>query len=123
MEDNIPFPWKILSKKLGQMALNDRPDWTSDHVKSCWKLFHAYQTAKNATRTNEHAWEMCWHGWVLRQRTEVLNVKSKAEGWWSSASGIEDKGKELGLQYNPQECFAYFKMRVFDKAGNGPWRK
>jgi len=118
---DITLPWKSCPKKLGEDALKSRPEWAADHVRACWRLFAAYQAKKNATRSSVAEWELAWHGWVMRQRTELLDVKKTVTGWWSSASGIEAKGKEFGLIYDPASCFAYFKLQVFDAAGSGPW--
>lgn len=42
---------------------------------------------------------------------------SSAEPWFRSASGIEGKGRELGLHQSPGEHFPIFKARVFVAAG------
>ena len=119
----IPLPWKQCPKKLGEDALKSRPEWTADHVRACWKLFAAYQAKKGATRASSSEWELAWMGWVSRQRNEILNVRKNVKGWWSTASGIEAKGKEFGMEYDPTHCFAHFKDKVFERAGSGPWKR
>ncbi|QRQ86273.1 YdaU family protein [Cupriavidus oxalaticus] len=44
--------------------------------------------------------------------------------WWLSAEGIKAKGKELGSVWKEAEgeLFMAFKVRVFKRAGEGPWR-
>lgn len=49
----------------------------------------------------------------------VLKLRAKggsAEPWFRTASGIESKGRELGLQQSPGEHFPIFKARVFAAA-------
>lgn len=43
--------------------------------------------------------------------------------WWTSAPGIEGKGKELGMHRKPDEAPAAFKLRVLVAAGDGPWQE
>ncbi|MFC7515076.1 hypothetical protein ACFQUU_08680 [Herbaspirillum sp. GCM10030257] len=47
----------------------------------------------------------------------------EAKPWWESKAGIEAKGRELDLEpAGPEkEIFAYYRDRVFAKAGHGPW--
>lgn len=42
-------------------------------------------------------------------------------GWWESASGITQEGERLGVHQHTDEPFPYFKVRVFEAAGDGPW--
>jgi len=113
----LPTNWK-LPKKWAETALAVRKDWTMDHVKACAKGFHSWNTSKHNTRNNLDEWELAWKAWVLRQRTEYLRVKVKKENnWWNSASGIEAKGKELGLIFNKDYSFAYYKEAVIKRAG------
>lgn len=48
-------------------------------------------------------------------------VQLEAKRWWESASGIQAKGKELGL-VESEKIFAHYRDRVFAAAGDGPWR-
>jgi hypothetical protein len=41
--------------------------------------------------------------------------------WHTSASGITAHGGTLGVFQGPDEPFPYFKARVFEAAGDGPW--
>jgi hypothetical protein len=41
--------------------------------------------------------------------------------WWQSASGIARQGEDLGVHQAHDEPFPYFKARVFEAAGDGPW--
>jgi hypothetical protein len=45
--------------------------------------------------------------------------------WWGAAEGIKAKGADLGLTWKESEgeLFMSFKVRVFKKAGEGPWRQ
>jgi hypothetical protein len=115
-----PLPDKFaLPKKWGEWALTTRNDWTPEHVRVCAKRFKEYYTDRKAER---HDWELVWRQWVRNQRTEALRISDK-NAWWKSASGIDTKGRELGLDYEEGESFPYFKLRVFKAAGDGPWNK
>jgi len=50
-------------------------------------------------------------------------VGQQADGdWWETASGIDAKGAELGVQHKAGEDLWRYKVRVFKKAGDGKWR-
>lgn len=78
----------------------------------------------------KHSVDSNWAGfkasWVLRERTNAGGsatggqTKSGTE-WWETASGISARGAELEIKQGPQEAFPYFKARVFEAAGDGPW--
>jgi len=42
---------------------------------------------------------------------------SNTKPWYISSTGIETKGKELGIETLPDENFAYYKARVYEAAG------
>lgn len=44
-----------------------------------------------------------------------------AGGWWDTASGITARGATLDVHQGADEPFPYFKARVFEAAGDGPW--
>ncbi|MGN5479502.1 hypothetical protein ACTMU2_29170 [Cupriavidus basilensis] len=44
-----------------------------------------------------------------------------APPWWESASGITSHGAMLSVHQQADEPFPYFKARVFEAAGDGPW--
>jgi len=112
----LPEKWK-LPKVWGDWALSVRHDWTEEHVRALAKLFREYHEDK---KTEKSDWELTWKKWVRNQNTEALRVKLK-NCWWTSWRGVEKKGYELGLKYEGEETFPYFKLRVFKAAGNGPW--
>ena len=119
---SIPIPWKTLPKALLVDAMRLRSDWSEAHARACWKAFYAYQVRKAQKRDDESAWEIAWRAWVSRQHTDRLPVRRKVKGWWTSASGIQDKGKALGISYDwTVEPFPQFKERVLKAAGSGPW--
>lgn len=64
-----------------------------------------------------------WGG--VRKAILVASGASKAapaqRPWWQTASGIEEKGREVGVQHIENEPFPYFKARVFKAVGPGPW--
>jgi hypothetical protein len=52
----------------------------------------------------------------------AVSIAAAAE-WWKSASGIEAKAAELGVQHKAGEDFFRFKVRVLKRAGEGVWRR
>ncbi len=44
-----------------------------------------------------------------------------AGDWWDTASGITAHGATLDVHQGEDEPFPYFKARVFEAAGDGPW--
>ncbi|WP_114176935.1 helix-turn-helix domain-containing protein [Burkholderia pyrrocinia] len=44
-----------------------------------------------------------------------------APDWWKTASGIRERGKQLGIDEKPNQVFEQFKARVFKVAGPGEW--
>lgn len=43
-------------------------------------------------------------------------------GWWQSATGIEAKGTEIWRARKAEEPFQQYRVGVFKRAGEGPWR-
>ena len=119
----ITLTWKwTLPDDWLKLALSERTDWTADHARQCAKLFHSYHLAKHTERSSNAEWLSAWRFWVLRQRTDVLKVrKSKVSQWWTSAAGVEEKSKELGIKQGSAEHWPYFRDRVLLAAGRGPW--
>ena len=59
---------------------------------------------------------------VKRQREQAAKIEpeklKKAEKpWYITSTGIEDKGREIGLVHDPSEAFPYFKARVYKAHG------
>jgi hypothetical protein len=52
-----------------------------------------------------------------RWEDEVLETTPRGPAWWETASGIEGKGKELGIQAKPGEPWPEFKARIMRAAG------
>ncbi len=48
-------------------------------------------------------------------------VNPESLPWWKTSSGIEKRGSELHVNKVPGEQFPYYKARVFEAAGSGPW--
>ncbi|WP_175663078.1 helix-turn-helix domain-containing protein [Burkholderia ambifaria] len=44
-----------------------------------------------------------------------------APDWWKTATGIRDRGKQLGVEERPNQVFEHYKARVFKAAGPGEW--
>jgi hypothetical protein len=53
----------------------------------------------------------------------VVHTPVITGNWWETPSGIEHKGKELGIDQDRFGGFIPFKLAVLDKAGPGPWRQ
>ncbi|MDW3682959.1 helix-turn-helix domain-containing protein [Cupriavidus sp. CV2] len=71
-----------------------------------------------------------WAGFTAKwwERAEKpVNGGAPAVGgeWWTSTDGIKAKAGEIGLTWKEAggEIFLWFKVRVFKKAGEGPWRQ
>ncbi|MCY1382100.1 hypothetical protein D9M69_700820 [compost metagenome] len=59
---------------------------------------------------------------ILAARSTQSAVATAAPAeWWTSASGITARGGVLGVYQGEDEPFPYFKARVFEAAGDGPW--
>lgn len=46
-----------------------------------------------------------------------------APDWWSTATGIEAKGAEIWRVRRGDELFQQYRVGVFKRAGEGPWRQ
>lgn len=114
----LPENWK-LPKRWGEWALVERQDFTADHVRAMAKRFRDYHHDHKSEKSD---WELVWKNWVRRQDRSLLDVSDK-NSWWKTASGIEAKGVELGVEYEPKEIFPWYKLRVFAAAGAGPWNE
>lgn len=72
-----------------------------------------------ATYLNQKRWN---DGVPADQPRGADGSLQSSRSWWADARGIEDKAMELGMAAKPQEPFWRFKVRVFKRAGDGPWR-
>lgn len=78
-------------------------------------------------------------GMIRTARTEASKAAAAASGrsaaaaapapataeWWSTAEGIKTMAAEIGVVWKEAEgeLFMSFKVRVFKRAGEGPWRQ
>ncbi|MBB2918311.1 YdaU family protein [Cupriavidus alkaliphilus] len=58
---------------------------------------------------------------ILAKRRAPSAVTPGTDEWHESASGITAFGATVGVFQGPDEPFPYFKARVFEAAGDGPW--
>lgn len=59
---------------------------------------------------------------ILAARAAPSVVAAGGTGdWWETASGITAHGAGLDVHQGETEPFPYFKARVFEAAGDGPW--
>jgi uncharacterized protein YdaU (DUF1376 family) len=69
---------------------------------------------------------MAWVLAAVRNRrkdaaaSEPLAKASAEKQWFETASGIEDRGRSIGVTMKPGETFQHFKVRVFDAAKLSP---
>lgn len=100
----------------------EQPTWTTQHTGKMAATFRDYWIAKPGQSGVKTDWEATWRNWVRREGPMRINGKPvEAKEWWESSMGIEAKGAQLGETRSEGEPFPYFKARVFEKAGQGPW--
>jgi len=58
-------------------------------------------------------WKACVRTWEQRDKKDD---HAPEQAWWTTASGIEQKGRELGVEARPGETFPNFKARVMAAA-------
>lgn len=120
----LPPGW-TLPKTWGEWALGERPGWNVDQVRTVAAKFRDHWLAAPGLQGIKADWEAAWRNWV---RNESTNKPAGAlpppeAGWWTSANGIETKGRALGVEQLEGELFPTFKARVLHAAGDGPWRQ
>lgn len=105
----LPGQWRAWTKK-------QRPHWADEKIDAIAATFSAYKRSQPGDAGCSSDWFETWRLWVFREWDGKENGKS----WQNSWSGIVAKGKELGLQQEPNELAPYFKVRVFQAAGLPP---
>ncbi|MDN7419542.1 helix-turn-helix domain-containing protein [Burkholderia dolosa] len=72
--------------------------------------------------------EAVLRGWtgLFPLKGDVIATSSAAGNtvppdWWKSATGIRERGKQLGVEERAGQVFEHFKARVFKAAGPGEW--
>lgn len=63
----LPDNW-ILTKALGDWALQEQPTWTADHVRRVAEKFRDYWTAKSGQQGRKTDWDATWRNWVRNEK-------------------------------------------------------
>ncbi|MEN7529257.1 helix-turn-helix domain-containing protein [Cupriavidus sp. DL-D2] len=66
-----------------------------------------------------------WEDQASAAPVDAAGQSGGGEGasWWQSATGIEAKGLEIWRARKGDEPFQRYKVGVFQRAGDGPWRQ
>jgi hypothetical protein len=116
----LPVDW-LLPKKWGDWALKERPDLTESAIRLEADKFKDHWIANANQRTGKKAdWCAAWRNWIRK-----VPVVKAANGsthpallpWFMTASGIADKGAELGMPLEKDEQPPAYKIRVCREAG------
>lgn len=106
----------ILPKAWGEWAMKEQPTWNEDHVRKVAANFKDHWIA--SPRGTKLDWLATWRKWV-RGEPALKGVNGAGKKpWYMTASGIETKAKELGMEI-PTERAAWstFRELVYERAG------
>lgn len=108
----------VLPKAWGEWALTEQPTWTPEHVRKVALIFfnHWTSTGKNAAKTD---WLKTWQNWVWKEPAlKGSPLNGHGQPWFLKASGIEAKGKELGMKApEGKDGWQAFRDEVYQRAG------
>lgn len=109
----LPEDW-TLPARWREWTQRERPHWDDSKIRTVEVMFAAYWRSKPGNEGLSGDWYESWRLWVFRER----DGQRGAGDWHASASGIEQKARELNLppqgEYEP---FPVFRARVHQAAG------
>lgn len=90
----IPEDW-VLTKVLGEWAMNEKPSWSIDDVRKQAESFKDYWTARAGAAALKCDWDATWRSWVRKSNDMPANsVVPKSGGYVVNKSqAIEDANK------------------------------
>lgn len=129
--DRFWSAWPSSPRKVGKIDCEKR--WKREALDTVAEQIIGHVEAMKATQQWKDGFEPApatylnqkrWNDEVPRDQPRKADGSMQAgASWWEDARGIEDKGLELEVRQKPQEPFWRFKVRVFKRAGDGPWRE
>lgn len=117
----LPLDW-VLPKPLGDWALQERPDWTAEHVRKVAEQFRDHWHAQGGANARKVDWSAAWRTWVRREPAgRVAGAGASAApdaGWHETPEGVSAKGAELGVHQREGENRFVYRWRVLKAAGD-----
>ncbi|MBN6210645.1 hypothetical protein JYK21_29640 [Ralstonia pickettii] len=117
----LPQDW-VLPKQLGDWALQERPDWTAEHVRKVADQFRDHWHAQGGANARKVDWAAAWRTWVRREPAgRVAGAGASAApaaGWHETPEGVSAKGAELGLHQREGENRFVYRWRVLKAVGD-----
>ena len=99
--------------------------WTRPAARvSVKKLTKIHEAGASVTAAIEEAVLRGWTGlWEAKEEPAApgKSATSIPAEWWKTTSGVEARGKQLGVQSKDGEVFMRYKARVVKAAGPGEW--
>lgn len=87
----LPENW-ILTKALGDWALQEQPTWNADHVRRVAEKFRDYWTAKSGHQGRKTDWDATWRNWV---RNEKALAGGAAGVGMNKQEQLEQRNREI----------------------------
>lgn len=117
----LPLDW-VLPKQLGDWALQERPDWTAEHVRKVADQFRDHWHAQGGANARKVDWAAAWRTWVRREPAgRVAGAGASAApaaGWYETPEGVSAKGASLGIQQREGENRHVYRWRVLKAAAD-----
>lgn len=99
--------------------------WTRPAARvSVKKLTKIHEAGASVTAAIEEAVLRGWTGLWEAKEEPAASGKAAASipsDWWKTTSGVEARGKQLGVKSKDGEVFMRYKARVVKAAGPGEW--
>jgi hypothetical protein len=106
----------VLPKAWGEWALTAQPTWTAEHVRKIAANFYDHWIA--APKGTKLDWFATWRKWVRGEPALKGGNGAAAKPWYLTASGVEAKGRELGIEIPADKSgWASFLADVYKRAG------
>ncbi|MGN6580174.1 MAG: hypothetical protein ACTHJ1_09330 [Bordetella sp.] len=120
--------WPRSPRKVGKGDCEKR--WQRHGLDAHAEVIIAHTAAMKLTRQWKEGFEPApatylngqrWRDDVPPDQSELKQDGPSNAEWWESASGIEAKGRELGVEARAGEIMPDYLVRVAHAAGPGPW--
>lgn len=107
----LPAEWQL-------WALKEQSTWTPEHVRKVAAQFRNYWIAASGRNAAKLDWYATWQNWVWKEPA-LKGPKGEApRPWFLTASGIEEKGRELGIAVPAEKKeWTAFRAAVYQRAG------
>jgi len=97
---------------MGEWALAEFPDWTSDNVRLVADKFRDHWISVPGQKGCKTDWLATWRNWCRNEQQRNPPKAASRGGWWESDEKAIAKGAEIGIRPLAGESMYTFKGRI-----------